>query len=510
MNNTPKISVIIPVCNNESTLRTCLETVLLQNLQDIEVICINAGSSDGSFEILSDLLWTDERLRIINEEHKCIEDARYTGLKEAKGEYIAFIDPYDKYSDFKALESLYDKAKYNNALVCGGCFTVLGENKMEQESLSIDENRYSFMEDRFYTFREFQYDRGFHRFIFDRNLVMDIEAFFPTAERFQDPVWFVKVLHKAERFFGISENVYTYCNSQKKNVLDKEKVVNIISGVNETARFAVKNGYDRLLELLKLRLVSENAEIICPFICDSKVEGNEEITKLLFVFEEVTGFKKIDKDILTNIISKRDSQLASKDEELKKLHKNTEEYIIENKEIKEMIGSGQTELKQLTILMEAVLKELGMQKRSVIKTGNLLAYPYFHTTHEKDGIKWTDLGDGRVEATGKAERVTSFALTPPARHTNFKTNNKRFRISAGAPDVSSFTWFISGRIAEHNGENPNWKFLRDVTINDTDGFSESFEIDTEGYEYFGMLTIVVKEGRILDHVIFKPEIYLID
>ena len=132
MVNNPKISVIIPIYNQEKYLYECLESVLLQNLQEIEVICVNDGSTDGSFNILSELAWTDERLHIINQENKGVGEARNVGIREAKGEYLAFIDPDDKYYNFKALENLYNKAKENNALVCGGCFTIQFEERVKK------------------------------------------------------------------------------------------------------------------------------------------------------------------------------------------------------------------------------------------------------------------------------------------------------------------------------------------------------------------------------------------
>ena len=95
---------------------------------------------------------------------------------------------------------------------------------------------------------------------------------------------------------------------------------------------------------------------------------------------------------------------------------------------------------------------------------------------------WTDLGDGRIEATGTAAESVSFGLTPPVKETDLMTNNKRYRVSLGASDVSSFTWYLSGRVAEHNKAKPAWKFLRDITINGSDGYSECFEIDTTGYD----------------------------
>ena len=505
-----KISVIIPIYNQEKYLRECLETVLLQNLQEIEVICVNDGSTDGSFNILSELAWTDDRLRIINQENKGVGEARNVGIREAKGEYLAFIDPDDKYYNFKALEILYNKAKENNALVCGGCFTISFEGKQCEKDIFFDsEARYVFNEDRFYTYREYQYDYDFHRFIYDRKLIVENGLFFSTLKRFQDPVWFVKVLHKAERFFGVSEKIYSYREGHKKKDFDKEKVCHIVKGITEVAGFAVDNEYEHLLNLEKVRIIKNYSEDIYPYICD----GDEDMLELIQMFENATGFKSIERNILANIIKKRDPLIALRDNELKKLRNDSDKYTKENGTLKKIIASQQQRLDQISADMDRMLDELGMCKKPIPKkdNGNILMYPYVNTTHEKEGIKWTDLGDGRIEATGTALKDTQFDLTLPAVKTKFVTNNKRYRVSVGAPDVSSFTWFITGRVVEHNkGGNPKVKFMRDVTINNTDGFAETFEIDTSGFDYFGVLYLKIMKGRTVDHLIFKPEIIPID
>ena len=505
--DTPKVSVIIPIYNQEKYLRECLETVLLQNLQEIEVICVNDGSTDGSFNILSELAWTDDRLHIINQENKGVGEARNVGIREAKGEFVTFIDPDDKYYNFKALELLYNKAKENNALICGGCFSRLHEGKGEENVFAGNWARYVFSEDRFYSYREYQYEYGFHRFIYDRRFIIDNELFFPPLRRYQDPVWFVKVLHKAEQFFGVTETVYSYRKGHKKNEFDKEKVCHIITGITDVARIAVENKYDQLLELDKIRLVKENAEWFYPYICDR----DKEITKLLHTFEKVTGCKNIEIEILANIINKRDSQVASRDEKVEAMEESLEKFRMENGTLKRILDSGQEELKQINENLESVLKELKIEKKTISKKeqGNIIPYPYMHTSHEKDGIKWTDLGDGRIEASGTAEKNTRFFLMDIAKKTYLKTNNLRYLVSTGAPNTSSFTWCISGRIA-NKGEESMARLLRDSTINDTDGFSGSFEIDTSGYDYFGKIYLFVKKGRTLDHVIFKPEIIPID
>lgn len=372
MKDTPKISVIIPIYNQGKYLRYCLESVLLQNLQGIEVICVNDGSTDGSFEILSELAWSDDRMRIIDQENKGVGEARNTGIREAKGEYVAFIDPDDRYYNFKALETLYNKAKDNDARICGGCFSRYYEERGEENTFTGSAARYVFSEDRFYSFREYQYDYGFHRFIYDRKLILDNERFFPSLKRFEDPVWFVKILHRVGRFFGVSEIVYSYRKNHKKVVFDKEKTCHSIMGLTEVAKVAAENGYDHLLELEKRRMTGEYAEYIFPFIC----ENEEVIIKLLRTFEEVTGFKNIEREILANIISERDRQAKSHMEEIEKLKENNETYCKEIAALKKMLDSQKDDLKQINENMGAILKELGLHKKTVSKKDNVLSYPY--------------------------------------------------------------------------------------------------------------------------------------
>ena len=90
-----KLSVIIPVYNDEKYLRECLDSVCNQTLDDIEIICINDGSTDSSPEILNEYSQADERIIIINQENRGPAASRNNGLDIAKGEYIAFLDAAD-------------------------------------------------------------------------------------------------------------------------------------------------------------------------------------------------------------------------------------------------------------------------------------------------------------------------------------------------------------------------------------------------------------------------------
>ncbi|MCL2684165.1 MAG: glycosyltransferase, partial [Synergistaceae bacterium] len=116
----PKISVIIPVYNVMQYLRECLDSVIAQTIKDIEIICVNDGSTDDSYVILQEYEAKDNRIRIFNQENKGAGPARNKAISNATGEYVAFMDPDDSYPDTDILETLYNKAVQNRADICGG------------------------------------------------------------------------------------------------------------------------------------------------------------------------------------------------------------------------------------------------------------------------------------------------------------------------------------------------------------------------------------------------------
>ena len=88
--NKVKVSVILPVYNQEKYLETAINSLRNQSLKDIEIICVNDGSTDNSLNILNDYVQKDARIKLINQKNQGPGAARNTGLKAAKGEYIAF------------------------------------------------------------------------------------------------------------------------------------------------------------------------------------------------------------------------------------------------------------------------------------------------------------------------------------------------------------------------------------------------------------------------------------
>ena len=109
----PKISVIVPIYNVEKYLKDCLDSVCNQTFEDIEIICINDGSTDDSSNILNSYVKKDNRIKVINQSNKGLSAARNAGLNIAKGKYIYFCDS-DDFMDLNSLNELYDLMENNS------------------------------------------------------------------------------------------------------------------------------------------------------------------------------------------------------------------------------------------------------------------------------------------------------------------------------------------------------------------------------------------------------------
>lgn len=109
----PRVSVIVPVYNVEAYLEECLESIVRQTLKDIEIICINDGSTDGSMEMLRAYAKADNRIIVIDKKNEGYGIGMNIGLDKAAGEYVGIVEP-DDYIPLTMFEDLYLKAKDND------------------------------------------------------------------------------------------------------------------------------------------------------------------------------------------------------------------------------------------------------------------------------------------------------------------------------------------------------------------------------------------------------------
>lgn len=110
MKKNPEISVIIPIYNGEKYLKECLDSVINQTFKDIEIICVNDGSTDDTSKILNFYSKKDNRIIIINQPNSGAGAARNNALKIATGKYLSILDADDIF-ETNMLEIAYHKAE---------------------------------------------------------------------------------------------------------------------------------------------------------------------------------------------------------------------------------------------------------------------------------------------------------------------------------------------------------------------------------------------------------------
>lgn len=271
------ISVIIPVYNSDVYLKVCLDSVVTQSLENIEIICINDGSSDKSQEILAEYSWKFPQFKIINQENTGAYAARNVGIKKAMGEYLCFIDSDDFYPNNHVLFDMYYAAKKNEALICGGSFKEVRPNE-QLEVWTGNLSRYTFCSDGFIDYRNYQFEYGYHRFIYKSDFIRKNNIFFPQLCYYEDPVFFVKAMVAAKKFYALKQTTYCYRTLHKRSLWNYNQTVDLLRGIKDIIDLAKENDYEDLIALERARIENDYLEPVLTFLLTDK---NHELLTLL-------------------------------------------------------------------------------------------------------------------------------------------------------------------------------------------------------------------------------------
>lgn len=236
-----KVSVVIPVYNVESYLEDCLNSVLHQTLTDIEVICVNDGSTDKSLSILEKYAKKDKRLTIVNQENMGHAVATNVGMTYTTGEYLFLMDS-DDIIEFNALELTYKKAKENDVdfVIFKAINYDNAEGKYyETKSYSMKEV-YSQVQDKVFSYEDVK-DLIFTMSVtpwsklYNRKFILENNISFPEGLIFDDNIFFWEALFNAKRIVFLNEFLFIrrfYSTSSTNNgdlrFLDSIEINNLI------------------------------------------------------------------------------------------------------------------------------------------------------------------------------------------------------------------------------------------------------------------------------------------
>jgi len=254
-----KVSVIIPVYNMGRFVAECLDSVLGQTLKEIEVICVDDGSTDDSAKVLAAYAAKDPRMRVITQANQGAFAARNRALDVAKGEFVIFMDPDDWYCDVDALRTLYVEAVANKVKICGGEIVEMLDRNTVKPLPSGYVPSYRYRRRGFFEFSDYQYFGWYTRFIFDRMMLEENHIRFPPYMRYQDPPFLVRAMITAGRFYAL-KRVFYAVRVEHKTINWKtngcRKLVDFMAGNADVFRMARKYGLDRLATRQKENLTS--------------------------------------------------------------------------------------------------------------------------------------------------------------------------------------------------------------------------------------------------------------
>ncbi len=241
----PKVSVIIPVYNTEKYLPKCLDSVCNQTLSDIEIICINDASTDNSLAILKEYAKKDNRIKLINfKENKGAAAARNTGIDEAQGEYIGFVDS-DDFVDLDFYEKLYRTAIDFNADAAKGNYKNAQSGYIDlslNEKIREDKNNFAF---------------AYCSAIFRKKIISDNNIIFPLLRDMEDPVFTLQ--------FSLLANKIVIVDTACINIVKRENsLTNSIPSLKQITEKI--QGLKKIIEILNSsNIESASYVFICSF-----------------------------------------------------------------------------------------------------------------------------------------------------------------------------------------------------------------------------------------------------
>lgn len=269
-----KISVIVPIFNMEEYILQALDSIENQILEEKEIICIDDGSMDSSYEVLTNYAKEHQNVIVFQQNNAGAGAARNLGIRKAKGEFVCFMDIDDFYYSEDALEYLYHLAKQQDVNICGGSscnyqygkITTIGIRKERQ----FDKEYFVYCED-------YPGFTGYWAFIYKREFLINNNIFFPLYLRGQDEPFFIKAIAYAGGVYCSDKIIYVYRCGHKKVVYDLEKALGIAKSSFDVLAIAVQFK----MKEVYFSIFNEFQGEIGALVCRLAFEGNQEMLQII-------------------------------------------------------------------------------------------------------------------------------------------------------------------------------------------------------------------------------------
>lgn len=242
-----KVSIIIPFYNRESMVENCIKSVQRQSLKELEILCIDDGSTDAGSDKVREMCQKDHRIKLVAQDNAGAGAARNNGLRIAKGEFIAFLDSDDLYEDENALLKMVAACEKQAVPVCGArVHWKYGDAVSEYTNADCFSRPFD-AEGEWISFRDYQNDMGYCGFIYRREFLQSHHIAFPNYREYEDPVFFMRVMKYAKGFWFVpvyllGVRVWEHGRDDRREYA----IVDILSGIRENLKIAAEGHYEKL------------------------------------------------------------------------------------------------------------------------------------------------------------------------------------------------------------------------------------------------------------------------
>lgn len=247
----PTVSVIVPCYNVEKYIEECLASLVKQTFKNIEIICINDGSSDLTLQILNAFSESDKRITVINQENKGVSVAKNRGLEIAKGDFITFLDS-DDWLDNDYIEKMYNAITANSCDIAVSGMIRKRPNSQKYRLHYENEKVYFNLQEKINILRIpiCCYICGK---LFKKELIKD--SLLKAGVYFEDVLWIPEIIKKAKGLVTVPDTYYYYrvnnCSIVKgkqtdKKLLDSYKAHKYIIEFFKTNNLSISKKYEHV------------------------------------------------------------------------------------------------------------------------------------------------------------------------------------------------------------------------------------------------------------------------
>lgn len=232
----PKISIIVPINNSRNYIEDCINSICKLSIEEIEIILINNGTNDGTYDVIYKYLNKDKRVRVFNQAWKPLSDMYNLGINLASAKYLTFIKPLDYYYDNKVIENIVFQLDNNQLAVGGYC------NNLSEGVYSVDSCQ----------------NLHYYMFVYNREMIIKNKILFEDYSFLTGTLFFTQFLTTQEKVFLTNKEFYCKNKTYKRSSIYTAEANLILSGYLKLVEYSQKYSLTKLNKKIAIALNSEN------------------------------------------------------------------------------------------------------------------------------------------------------------------------------------------------------------------------------------------------------------